>query len=153
MLDPLDPAEGVQNMRSQLLYLKRWPDFSKEFELNKIRDVARICALLSRKPTVGFLVHRAVDLPSDVVERLLDRLLLTQSIGVFQVGFTLSLLEEPSLVSPTSLESSEQASTMPATLDNAANTAAATAPKATPTDSRPIAPSLLKKVWGRFLPH
>lgn len=138
-------------MRSQLLYLKRWPDFSKEFELNQIRDVARICALLSRKPTVGFLVHRAVDLPSDAVERLLDRLLLTQSIGVFQIGIALSLLEEPSLVSPISFESNEQACTMPAALDNAADSAA---PKARLTDSGQAAPSsLLKKVWGRLLPH
>ena len=152
MLDPLDPAEGVQNTRSQLLYLKRWPDFSKEFELSQIRDVARICALLSRKPTVGFLVHRAVDLPSVATWQMLDRLLLTQSIGVFQVGITLSLMDEPALAPLASFENNEQASTMPAPLPHTVDGIHAALPAVRLSESGQTAPSLLKKVWGRFLP-
>ena len=75
MLDPLDPAEGVQNTRSQLLYLKRWPDFSKEFELSQIRDVARICALLSRKLSAARMIPLVLSAPESDVFKALSMLI------------------------------------------------------------------------------
>lgn len=76
-----------EDIRSKLLYVKQWPDFSLEDDVSRIGDVARICALLSRKPTVGFLIHRSVDLPSYDVEPLLKQLVEQGCVAVFQAGF------------------------------------------------------------------
>ncbi|WP_343292703.1 hypothetical protein AAHN93_12605 [Vandammella animalimorsus] len=78
--------ETQEDIRSKLLYLKQWPDFSKEYDLVRVGDIARICALLARKPTVGFLVHRSVDMPSHKVEKVLRQLQESGCVDVFQTG-------------------------------------------------------------------
>lgn len=49
-----------------LLHLKSWPNLTRLPE-ELIEPVTRICALLWRKPTVGYLVARVLDLHTDEV--------------------------------------------------------------------------------------
>ncbi|RMX03025.1 hypothetical protein D8I35_17795 [Corticibacter populi] len=82
------PSAFDESVRARLLYIRQWPDFSLQYDISRIGDIARICALLSRKPTVGFLVHRAVDLPSYEVETMLQELFDAGCIGIFQAAPT-----------------------------------------------------------------
>jgi hypothetical protein len=53
-----------------LLHLKSWPNLTRLPE-ELIEPVTRICALLWRKPTVGYLVARVLDLPPEQAGHLL----------------------------------------------------------------------------------
>ncbi|MGZ5887810.1 MAG: hypothetical protein ACXWKI_12800 [Ramlibacter sp.] len=53
-----------------LLHLKSWPNLPRLPD-ELVEPVARICALLWRKPTVGYLIPRVLDLPADQVAHVL----------------------------------------------------------------------------------
>jgi hypothetical protein len=57
---------GTVDSSHALLHLQHWPNLTQLPE-ELIEPVTRICALLWRKPTVGYLVARVLDLPSDRV--------------------------------------------------------------------------------------
>lgn len=81
-----DSVHANKELRSQLLYLVSWPDLSQTKDLAEIGNLAKICALLSRKPTVGFMVYRSVDISSADADRILLQLHAQGNIGVFQTG-------------------------------------------------------------------
>ncbi|WP_157991479.1 hypothetical protein [Caldimonas tepidiphila] len=65
-----DGRPAAEDFRLGLVYLKSWPaipDLPEEWA----GPVTRVCALLSHKPTVGFLVSRVLELPEEESRRLL----------------------------------------------------------------------------------
>lgn len=128
------PALSADDIRSKLLYVRQWPDFSAERDLSRIGDLARICALLSRKPTVGFLVHRALDMPSYEVEPLVLHLIDTGAVAIFQTG-----------TEPLAATSSTPSAT------NDPNIAASPAPE--DGQRQRAARTFLQRLWGKLLPR
>lgn len=61
----------VEVIDQELLRLRRWPNLARLPPDVDVGLVARICALLGRKPTVGFLVARLLDVPHARVGPLL----------------------------------------------------------------------------------
>lgn len=128
------PALSADDIRSKLLYVRQWPDFSAERDLSRIGDLARICALLSRKPTVGFLVHRALDMPSHEVEPLLLHLIDAGAVAVFQTG-----------TEPLTATSEKPSAT------DGPDIAASPAPEE--EQRRGAARTFLQRLWGKLLPR
>ncbi|THU03672.1 hypothetical protein E9531_05650 [Lampropedia puyangensis] len=148
-MDTLTETNAVkQDIRSRLLYLRQWPDFSSEYDGSRVGDLARICALLSRKPTVGFLVYRSVDLPSYEVEPMLEQLFAAQCIGLFQVGASVSPLEED--LAQASGAVSEAGAVSLAQEEIPVEPESTN--KAALTSGTPVQ-SFLKKLWGKLLTH
>lgn len=76
------PAEP-EDIRLGLVYLTSWPDLTSVPE-NIAPSVARVCALLSHKPTVGFLVPKVLDLAEDETRRILQMLQHLGHVRVLQ---------------------------------------------------------------------
>lgn len=72
-----------EDFRLGLVYLKSWPDIPGLPE-DIAASVTRVCALLSHKPTVGFLVGRVLDLTDDESRRILQVLHRFGHIEVLQ---------------------------------------------------------------------
>lgn len=53
----------IEVVDQSLLRLRRWPSLARLPAGIDVGLAARICALLGRKPTVGFLVARLLDVP------------------------------------------------------------------------------------------
>lgn len=67
---PGSPAR-VEVVDQELLRLRRWPNLTRLPPDVDVGLAARICGLLGRKPTVGFLVARLLDVPHARVGPLL----------------------------------------------------------------------------------
>lgn len=61
---------GAIHSDHALLHLEHWPNLTQLPE-ELIEPVTRICALLWRKPTVGYLVARVLDMPADRASHVL----------------------------------------------------------------------------------
>lgn len=84
----------------QLLALVSWPDLTRWPHL-EVQSLARICALLSRKPTVGFLVPRVLALPAPQTQ---TQLLLLYANGCLRVVRSDVPLAEPDPTTPEVVE-------------------------------------------------
>lgn len=71
----------AEDLRLGLVYLHSWPDLTGVPE-ELAPAVARVCALLSHKPTVGFLVAKVLDRPEAETRHILQRL---QSLGHLRI--------------------------------------------------------------------
>lgn len=60
-----------EEFRLGLVYLKSWPAIP-DLPQEMAAPVARVCALLAHKPTVGFLVGRVLELPDEEARRILQ---------------------------------------------------------------------------------
>jgi hypothetical protein len=69
-----DRPHRPELLDQDLLRLRRWPNLTRLPADVDVGLLARICALLGRKPTVGFLVARMLDMPHLRVAPLLARL-------------------------------------------------------------------------------
>jgi hypothetical protein len=58
---------------SQVLHLASWPSLS-ELSLDTAPHITRICALLARRPSVGMVIPRMLDMPSGMTYSLLKNL-------------------------------------------------------------------------------
>jgi len=91
----------VELLDQELLRLRRWPNLTRLPPDVDVGLAARICALLGRKPTVGFLVARMLDLPHARVAPQLAKLRAMGCIDV--VGAAVPLpAQEPPLSEPPS---------------------------------------------------
>jgi len=63
----------TQNLQFRVLQLVSWPAVP-QMAHDSAPDVARICALLARKPSTGMLIPALLGLPHDVAYALLDQL-------------------------------------------------------------------------------
>jgi len=84
------------SLERDLLQLRAWPPLTRMGTSNDIECMARVCALLSRKPTVGFLIHRVLELPHRRVHDALQILHASGCVGPArkaQVG--VEVTEEP----------------------------------------------------------
>ncbi len=80
-----DEAEG-QSLERELFTLVSWPSMTR-VPPELLASLARICALLWRKPTVGYLVARVLGLPAGHAAVLLRSLLV---MGYVQTARTVS---------------------------------------------------------------
>lgn len=71
---PTASSRRVEVIDQELLRLRGWPNLTRLPPDIDVGLAARICALLGRKPTVGFLVARMLDVPHARVGPLLARL-------------------------------------------------------------------------------
>lgn len=58
---------------SQVLHLASWPSLS-ELPLDTAPQITRICALLARRPSVGMVIPRMLDISSGMAYSLLKNL-------------------------------------------------------------------------------
>lgn len=118
-------------LKSQLFHLVSWPNLTR-LPPETSAPAARICALLWRKRTAGFLIPKVLDLPPE------DCLLLLHALK--SLGHVATLLPPPGPV--------------PGTIGPRAATGAAGPPDAQEAP-RPLGgDSLLGKFWRRLtLPH
>lgn len=70
-------AMSAEDVKRSLIRLGSWPDLSFVSETSQVR-VARICGLLSRKPTVGHLIPRVLGESDEVV--------LTEVLRLVRIG-------------------------------------------------------------------
>lgn len=57
----------------RVIHLVKWPQMTL-LPHNYLATTARVCALLARKPSASFLIHRRLNLPAHVVETVLLQL-------------------------------------------------------------------------------
>lgn len=67
------PSEGPQFDERKVLHLTSWPAM-RELPPDRLIVCARVCALLSLSPSVGFLVHRRLGLPREAILHVLHTL-------------------------------------------------------------------------------
>jgi len=67
------PPERPRFDECKVLYLTSWPSM-RELPPDRLMACARVCALLSLGPSVGFLVHRRLGLPRAAVLPVLEAL-------------------------------------------------------------------------------
>ena len=60
-------------LNTQVLYLVSWPSLQHRLG-NSAPQIARICALLARRPTVGMLIPVILNLPPHIAHPLLETL-------------------------------------------------------------------------------
>lgn len=82
-LDACAAGMTADELKRSLIRLESWPDLSFVSEASQVR-VARICGLLSRKPTVGHLIPKVLGESDAVV--LAEVLRLTQMGHLYVVG-------------------------------------------------------------------
>src|SRR5574341_165217 len=70
----LTHASVKVSLERELLQLEAWPPLTRLDPHDDVEGMARVCALLSRKPTVGFLVARTLGLPQERVRAVLRAL-------------------------------------------------------------------------------
>lgn len=71
--DQAGDADSSVLLDRALLTLVAWPNLAR-MPRQDVPELSRICALLSWKPTVGFLVPRTLGLPQQRVQQLLGQL-------------------------------------------------------------------------------
>lgn len=81
-----DRPRRIELLDQELLRLRRWPSLTRLPPDVDVGLVARVCALLARKPTVGFLVARMLDVPHLRVGPLLARLHGAGCIEIVRAG-------------------------------------------------------------------
>ena len=67
------PPDGDRFDERKVLHLTSWPSM-RELPPDRLMAFARVCALLSLSPSVGFLVHRRLGLPREAVLPVLHAL-------------------------------------------------------------------------------
>lgn len=93
---PVGPApRRVEVLDQELLRLRRWPNLTRMPADVDVSLAARVCALLARKATVGFLVARMLDLPHARVAPLLARLRAAGCIEVVRTAAPMPVSEPP----------------------------------------------------------
>ena len=122
-----DQSANVQ--ANDLVRLRSWPNLSR-LPVELVAPVTQICALLWRKPAVGFLIPRVLEADSAQVGALLDVL---QGFGHITVSKTVM---NPQLVA-----------TPDSVLDSQTAVDAGEAPPARRTDT------LAGKLWRRLIGH
>lgn len=99
--------EGTNVAAHALLQLQHWPNVTQLPE-ELVEPVTRICALLWRKPTVGYLVSRVLDLPPDRTAHVVRVL---QMFGHVSRPAAVA----PENISPLAIDTTEQAPAMAST--------------------------------------
>lgn len=143
MIDTVNhPIAAHEDIRSRLLYVKQWPDLSKEPAM-RVGDIARICALLSRKPTVGFFVSREVGIPAGDAEAILNQLHETGCVGIFRTSSDALKAAHSASVAVPAPHAEADASVPPAS-----------APATSDASAMPSRESsYFKRLWKKLLAH
>lgn len=98
---PVDAADRcVELLDKELLRLRRWPNLTRMPADVDVGLAARVCALLGRKATVGFLVARMLDLPHARVAPLLATLRAAGCIEVVRAAAPMPVSEPPPVGPP-----------------------------------------------------
>ena len=80
-----EPDVSIEDVRFSLVRLLSWPDLSQLPESKQVL-VARICSLLSRKPTAGHLIPRVFGEPEQSVFMAVRDLARGAHVGVISAA-------------------------------------------------------------------
>lgn len=90
----------------KLIHLVKWPQMTL-LPQNYLVICARVCALLARKPSVPFLIHRRLNLPAQKVETVLLQL---HAYGYLSTSFNRQDFEDSVICTKTEIKNQTQTS-------------------------------------------